>query len=103
MTEKIPPLAINGSIEQGDYLTGFLDVLFGLGVALANAGLVTREEIAAAMTNVRAQLLVRDASPARMFPVRVMESLFAAQIIGDPKRRFAVYDGGRPDDLPPAA
>jgi hypothetical protein len=86
---------------------GFPAAEFGLGVALANAGFVTREDIAAAMAKILQQQEAQQATPARTFAVRAMVALFSREVVTDPKRRFGVVDSGRqvepPDDPPRAA
>jgi hypothetical protein len=44
-----------GGNPAAEFTIGIVDCIFGLGVALANAGVITRDEIAAAFESVHAQ------------------------------------------------
>jgi hypothetical protein len=101
---RAPSLTLSSQEDHGEALVGILECVYGLGVALANAGLVTRAEIAAAMSSLLQQQEDAGALPPRMYPAKVLRHLFSAQVIGDPARRFTVVDGDKPgpgqEDLP---
>ena len=45
----LPSATVTTESQLGDMVAGILDVLFGYGVMLANAGIVSREQIAETM------------------------------------------------------
>lgn len=98
MADPFPPISLTGPNDRDELLIGIMDALFGLGVALSNAGLVTREQIAAAMVNVVQQQRTQNATPASTYAARLMAHLFSAQVITDPLKRFGVVDGGKVDE-----
>jgi hypothetical protein len=67
-----------------EMMLGFADAIFALGATLANAGIVTREQLAAAMAEAQRQQLARpDARhPARLVTVALLAKLFALPVVG---------------------
>ena len=102
--ELLPPLVVTDQQQIGDFLTGTLDVLIGLGVALANAGLVKRDEIAAAMERVigqqKRESLTGVQSDARAFPALAMQAFFSRPLMagGRGAAGLVAIDGGKASD-----
>jgi hypothetical protein len=73
--------------DSASVLVGLLDCIFGLGVALSDAGVVTREELAEAFeTMVKQQVAQQKADPqndpeARLLPTRTLVKLFRANVV----------------------
>jgi hypothetical protein len=84
-----------------DALLGLVDALLTLAVTLCNAGLLSRPELAAAFDETHRQQREGGASDARRAAVCSISEFFKLPIRGD--RRLELIDGGRADDVGPAA
>ncbi len=83
-------------------LCGAADAIVGIGVVLANAGIVTREQLAEAMAEVKRQQAARYGEDAyRAYIPEMVRQFFALPLVGT--RNFGVIDGGNDDPPPPRA
>jgi hypothetical protein len=102
--EPIPPM------NAGELFMGLCDALVTFGVVFANAGLVTREEIAAMCVRsldqirLQEQLEGREPSQARMFALENLRRVFSYTVMegGRGAAGLVAIDGGKVDE-PPAA
>ncbi|HLJ21021.1 MAG TPA: hypothetical protein VKU84_12515 [Stellaceae bacterium] len=105
----IPSIKIEGNAEFGEFMTGTMDLLMTLGVALANAGLIERQAIADAIGRSLDQLTRQSIStPARRYPMEVMRAIFSAPLMegGRGAAGLVPIEGGKkdpPDDPKGAA
>jgi hypothetical protein len=78
-------LKITDARGQAEFLTGVIDCIFALGVTLANAGVIEREEIAEAMEKTTAQHKGRRdcQHPARHYAAVALAKMFRAQTYSD--------------------
>jgi hypothetical protein len=91
MTQRIHP----------DALLGLVDAALTILVSLANAGLLSRAELAAAFDETHRQQREGGASDARRAAVCSISEFLKLPIRGD--RHLEVIDGGRADDVGPPA
>lgn len=81
---RVSPIrAVSGGNNQGDAFVGMMDCIFALGVAMANAGLMQREELAEAFESVVEQHEAREdcQSAARQYPAQALAKLFRANVV----------------------
>ena len=85
MTEDANRQSATAAAEQD---VGIMDCIFGLGVALVNAGLVSRAELASAFEEVSEQHRQRPdcQHPSRQYPANALAKLFRAQTYSDEDR-----------------
>lgn len=84
--------------DGGDLYLGLLDCLLAFGVALANSGVMTRQQIADAMETVIRQQRRNegDAHPGRHLAAETLRQVFSIPVRdGSP---FAIIEGGKPDE-----
>ena len=100
----VSAIALDGNDQLGQFVSGMLDALIGIGVALANAGLLDRWEIAETMRIVIEQQMRRDAGPrpAAQFAPEALRKFFTAPVMEGGRGRAGLVplDGGRHDDPP---
>jgi cell division protein FtsB len=79
------------------FLSGFLDVLFAFSIVLERRGVLTREEIAAALGEVQRQIAEQEGrqEPARAKVADLMRQAFSLPLAGAQARaRLRLIDGG---------
>lgn len=78
-----------------DAISGLVDAMLTLAVTLCNAGLLSREEVAAAFGETAQQQQQQSCSEARRAPVAALHAFFQLPVAGEQARaRFQVIAGG---------
>jgi hypothetical protein len=98
-TAKLPEESLKPD-PQTELLLGTIDALFGLGLALVDAKVVTPEHIARAMAGILAEQSSREAtrSSSRQAAAKSLHRYFLTRIAAKTKRsRFGVIEGGKPE------
>jgi hypothetical protein len=90
---KAPGSAPGATDAPIEFIIGLCDLFFGLGVALANKGLFSREEMADLLDGMLEQQDKQGRTPGRRYVVEHMRDLFRMGLVGE--RKFTVVDGGR--------
>jgi len=90
---ETPPNSITAPVTE--LVLGTLDVMMALGITLANAGLIRREDLAAEMGRALDQHRLKgETSVGRLYPLQVMEELFTLPVVSG----LTAIDGGKKDD-----